>query len=100
MNDQPPALPPTNNKLSVASLVLGVLAIVPCSLFAGIPAIVTGHMALNRANKSPGEFGGKGLAKAGLIMGYVSLAFGLLLFPALMLPALAKAKGAHSRLRA
>jgi len=94
MNDQPqpPRVPETNNKLSIVSLVLGVLGIVPCSWFTGIPAIVTGHIALNRANKSPGEFGGKGMAKAGLIMGYISLVLGLLLLPAMMLPAMAKAK--------
>ncbi|HMJ92300.1 MAG TPA: DUF4190 domain-containing protein, partial [Candidatus Acidoferrum sp.] len=90
--DQPPSLPPAKTGLSITSLVLGILAIVPCSLFTGIPAIITGHIALNRAKKSPGEFGGKGMAKAGLILGYVSLVLGVLLLPATMLPALAKAK--------
>lgn len=92
MNDQPPTLPPAKNGLSVASLVLGVISIVPCSIFAGIPAIITGHIALNRANKSPSEYGGKGLAKAGLILGYLSLALGLMILPAMVLPALAKGK--------
>ena len=58
----------TNGKgLSVASLVLGILAIFPFSLLTGIPAIVTGHVAVGQ--KRPG----KGMAVAGLLMGWVSL---------------------------
>lgn len=61
-------------------------------LFTGIPAIITGHIAYNRAKRFPLQFGGKGLATAGFILGYVSLAFTLLVLPAMLLPALARAK--------
>lgn len=96
MNAQPspPPVPQTDNKLAVWSLVLGVLAIIPCSILAGIPAVITGHIALNRAGKSPTEYGGKGLAVAGLVMGYLSVLMLAVVFPsAALLPALAKAKG-------
>jgi hypothetical protein len=100
MNDQPPSLPQTKNALSVTSLVLGILGIIPCSIFAGIPAVITGHIALSRAKKSPQEYGGKGMATAGLIMGYLSIALGVLLLPAsLLLPALAKAKARAQRVQ-
>jgi hypothetical protein len=39
--------------------------------FAGIPAIITGHMALSRIKKSGGTLQGHGKAVAGLVMGYV-----------------------------
>jgi hypothetical protein len=98
MNDLPPlpssATPPKSG-LSTTSLILGVLSIVPCSIFAGVPAIITGHIAHSRAKKQPELYGGAGTALAGLIMGYVSLGLTVLMIPllaALMLPALAKAK--------
>lgn len=99
MNEpQPPpsAATPPKSGLSVTSLVLGILSIVGCSLLTGIPAIITGHIANGRAKKQPELFGGAGMALAGLIMGYVSIAMALLLIPilaGLLLPALAKAKG-------
>lgn len=49
--------------LSVTSLVLGVLAVFPFSFMTGIPAVVTGIMAL--AKKRPG----KGMAIAGIALG-------------------------------
>ena len=65
--------------LATASLVCGI-----CALFlgplAGIPAIVTGHMALGRIRKSGGLLQGGGAATAGLIMGYVFTAISLLVF--------------------
>lgn len=63
-----------NTGLSVASFVLGLLAIGACLLFlTGIPAIITGHIARSRAKRQPGVYGGGGLALAGLILGYLSI---------------------------
>jgi len=99
MND--PQSPPTpgaetKNGLSITSLVLGILSIACLSILAGIPAIITGHIARGRAKREPALYGGEGLALAGLIMGYVSIAMGLVMIPimaAMLLPALAKGKG-------
>jgi type II secretory pathway pseudopilin PulG len=43
----------------------------------GIPAILTGHLALRRSRRSPELHGGSGKAIAGLVLGYVSLLVGL-----------------------
>ena len=98
MNDgQQPASTPTGqpqNGLSITSLVLGITAL-GCSIFTGIPAIITGHIAYNRARKQPAEYGGAGMAIAGMVLGYASIALLILIIPiqaALLLPALAKAK--------
>lgn len=84
----------TKNGLSITSLVLGILSLVCLGFLAGIPAIVTGHIARNRARREPLVYGGAGQALAGLIMGYVSIALipVIAFMAALLLPALAKAK--------
>jgi hypothetical protein len=100
MNEPEPFPPsptePPKTTLAVTSLVLGILAFIPCfSIITGIPAIITGHVARGRAKREPALHGGEGLALAGLIMGYVSIALAVVMIPlmaALMLPALAKAK--------
>jgi hypothetical protein len=77
--------------LAVTSLVLGALSMVGCTILTGIPAIITGHIAHNRSRRSPQQFGGGGLAIAGLVLGYLSLLIVPIML-ALLLPALAKAK--------
>ena len=96
----PPFIPsnrPPTSGLAIASLVMGVLSFVGCSIFTGIPAIIAGHIAHNRSRKSPQQFGGGGLAVAGFVMGYLSLAL-LPILAGLMLPALAKAKEKAQRI--
>jgi Domain of unknown function (DUF4190)/GYF domain 2 len=93
------ANPDAKKGLAVASLVLGLLSFLTCFL-TGIPAIICGHIAYSRARRVPAEFGGSGLALAGLIMGYVTLAaLPLLLIPgAMLLPALQQAKTRAQRI--
>jgi hypothetical protein len=62
-----------NDPLGVAALVLGVLAVVPG---VGLAAIVCGHLALRRHD---GYAGGRGLAVAGLALGYTLTALWVLL---------------------
>lgn len=59
--------------LAITSLVLGILGIVPCFILAGLPAIITGFMAKTRATQRPEEFGGRGMALAGIVLGLLSL---------------------------
>ena len=59
--------------LAVASLVLGLFSLVCGGILLGLPAIITGHMAVGRARRSPAQYGGKGLAVAGLLLGYFSI---------------------------
>ena len=79
--------------LAITSLALGILSFVTCIL-TGIPAIICGHIALSRARREPAQYGGPGMALAGLILGYVSLVMlPLIILPAMLLPALSQARG-------
>jgi hypothetical protein len=60
--------------IQVTGTVLGVVG-----LPAMIAAIVTGHIALGRAKRFPPQQAGRGLAIAGLVIGYASIALSLLL---------------------
>ena len=78
--------------LAITSLVLGILSFC-LPLIPAIPAVITGHLALGRIRRQPDKIGGKGMAIAGLVMGYFGLALmALAMLAGMMLPALAKAK--------
>jgi len=64
----PPA--PTHSKATV-SLVLGILSLVMCGLFTGIPAMITGRQAKREIAESNGRLGGEGLASTGFITGLI-----------------------------
>jgi hypothetical protein len=57
--------------LAIASLVLGILGLTSCTFITGIPAVICGHMAMARTDPNTGNLGGRGMAIAGLIMGYI-----------------------------
>ena len=67
--------PGTSGK-AIAALILG-LCVFLVGLFAGIPAVILGHMALTEINTSGGLKGGKGMAITGLVLGYLSIAAGV-----------------------
>ncbi len=69
---------PETNGLAVVSLVFGILGWTLLPLVGIIVAIITGHMALGQIRRSGGMQTGEGLAIAGLILGYLGLAIGLL----------------------
>lgn len=78
----PVAYGPHADVKAIFSLILGILGIVPFSILAGIPAIILGHLAVRDINHSQGQRTGKGMATAGLVMGYLSI-FLLIVFIAL-----------------
>jgi hypothetical protein len=55
------------------ALILGVLAIVPFGVLTGIPAIVVGRHSLRRIEMSDGALEGRGLARTGIVLGWVSV---------------------------
>lgn len=73
---QPPyyGLPPERRGLSIASLCCGIAAFVGLGFFIlpQIAAVILGHLALTR------EPSGKGMAIAGLVLGYVAIALTIL----------------------
>jgi len=100
--------PPTNGK-AIASMVLGIcFVLTACSFFGfsplaalfglgtGIPAVILGHMALRQINASGGTQSGQGMAITGLVLGYLSIAAGLIaaflaiLFFGILLPSLSQ----------
>ena len=83
--------PPTDGK-ATASLVFGILSILCFGILAGIPAIILGHISRGQINRSMGRLTGGGMALAGLIMGYVSIAITLLIVPAIVIPNLLRSK--------
>jgi hypothetical protein len=86
---------------AVGSLILGILAIFPFGLLAGIPAVVLGHMSKSSIAKSMGRLKGQGMATAGLIMGYFSVAIPLILIiAAIAIPGLAIPGLLHTRVHA
>ncbi|WP_395736629.1 DUF4190 domain-containing protein [Prosthecobacter sp.] len=66
--------PQGTSGLAIASLVFGILVFLTFGL-AGLPAVILGHIGLSKINKSNGALKGRGMAIAGLVMGY--LGFGL-----------------------
>lgn len=70
-----PTTPQKTNDLAVASIVCGGLGFM--TGITAIPAIITGHMALSKIRQTGED--GRGLAVAGLAMGYTIVAGGLLM---------------------
>jgi putative exporter of polyketide antibiotics len=71
------AAPKTNSK-AIWSLVLGILGLVCCGFFTGIPALILGNMAKKEIDTSGGAQSGRGMAQAGFILGIIAIVFGLI----------------------
>ena len=80
----PQPAPARTTPAAIWSLVLAVLFFVGGWLFTAIPAVICGHVACSKIRKSGGVVGGKGIAIAGLILGYIGLALGILGIPLLV----------------
>jgi hypothetical protein len=94
MADETPASPrpspaapqtvPRTPPVAIWSLILAVLSFTCGWLFTAIPAVICGHIARAKIRKSGGALGGKGIATAGLILGYIALALGIMGIPLLI----------------
>ena len=71
-----PAQPPTCG-LATASMILGISGFF--LLITAIPAVICGHIARGKIQKSQGTLGGGGMAMAGLITGYSTIALTLII---------------------
>ena len=59
--------------LAIVSLVCGILSLTCCGAVTGIAALITGYMAKNNVENNPQQYGGRGFALAGMIMGGISI---------------------------
>jgi hypothetical protein len=73
--------PIKTNGLAVASLVLGIVGILPCCYcIPSILAIIFGCVSKSSIKKSSGSLGGNGMATAGLVLGIIGLVFGVVMY--------------------
>jgi type II secretory pathway pseudopilin PulG len=85
----PPGNPATSGK-AIASLTCGFLFFF---LPAAIVAVVMGHLSLSDIRQSAGRLGGRGMAIAGLVLGYLGLSFiPILIIAAIAIPNLLRAR--------
>jgi Domain of unknown function (DUF4190) len=83
----PPSTPtvpqtvPHTPAVAIWSLILAVLSFTCGWLFTAIPAVICGHVARSKIRKSDGALGGKGIATAGLVLGYIGLVLGIMAIP-------------------
>jgi len=68
------------NGLAITSMVCGIVSVLIVFVFCGVisglaalPAVICGHMALKAIKESPVPMGGRGMAIAGLVTGYLGL---------------------------
>jgi hypothetical protein len=58
--------------LAIGAMCMGILGLLFCQLLS-IGGVICGHMALNEINSSEGRLGGRGMAIAGLVTGYIGV---------------------------
>lgn len=68
--------------LAVAAMICGILGFLGCwvpvfSILLTFVTIILGHIAVSKASKDPSRFGGTGMARTGLVLGYIGLLFGI-----------------------
>ena len=83
---------PRTDAKATASMILGIAGLLCLWGIAGIPAVILGHLSKADIKKSAGRQQGEGMATAGLITGYISIAFGLLFFAAILIPNLTRTR--------
>jgi hypothetical protein len=71
---------PPASKLAIVSLIFGILGLTAIPVVGSLVAIVTGHNAMGQIRESNGHVGGRSMARAGMILGY--LPFGLVIVAA------------------
>jgi hypothetical protein len=79
-----PQTVPRTPAVAIWSLILAVLSFTCGWLFTAIPSVICGHIARAKIRKSGGTLGGKGIAIAGLTLGYIALALGIMGIPLLV----------------
>jgi hypothetical protein len=64
---------PPNSSMALVSLIAGILGLTLFPLVGSVVALITGSMAKKEINESRGALGGEGMAKAGVILGWIGI---------------------------
>lgn len=59
-------------------MILGIVGLLCCGFFTGIPAVILGMSARKEIAASGGAQTGDGMAKAGVILGWIAIVLGVL----------------------
>jgi hypothetical protein len=70
---------PATSGYAIASLICSLLGYIGVFGFGPLLGIIFGHLALREIDRSNGALQGRGIAQAGLILGYIALGLVLLL---------------------
>ncbi|TET53991.1 MAG: DUF4190 domain-containing protein [Anaerolineales bacterium] len=84
MSEQPQAYgqgygPSETNSMAVISLISSILGLTFLPAIGSIVGLILGYMARNQIRESGGRMGGEGLAKGGIILGWVGILGGLII---------------------
>jgi hypothetical protein len=79
------AMPRQTSTLALISLIAGILGWSLVPFFGSIAAVICGHLARKEIRQAPDRLEGDGLAIAGLVLGYLSIAMAVLAVLALFL---------------
>lgn len=66
----------SKNNLGLWAMILGIVSLVCCGLFAGIPAVILGNK--SKQAVAAGLANNGSMATAGIIMGWISIAFSII----------------------
>jgi hypothetical protein len=73
-----PQQPVGSNNKAVWALVLGILGLLCCGFFTGIPAIILGKQAQSEIDRTGGAQGGRGMATTGFVLGIIACVWGVI----------------------
>jgi type IV pilus assembly protein PilA len=87
----PPGFQPPTSGKAIGSLICGIFFLF---LPASIIAVILGHLSVSEIRKSAGRLKGQGIATAGLVLGYIGIAFipFILIVAAIAIPNLLRAR--------
>lgn len=73
-----PQFQPESNGKAITALVLGICSFLICPVILSIPAVILGYQARGEIDRSGGRQTGRGLAVAGIVLGWLNLALSVI----------------------
>ena len=71
---------PSKNTLALVSLLTGIAGLTIFPFVGGVIAVITGNIARKEIMASSGAQSGEGMARAGLILGWIAIGLGVAIF--------------------